>query len=131
MQGMFRTWETIDGEGDGGMIRWISRPASTGSATLVVLHGTLQPGESHPFHVHPGQEEVVHVLSGRVEKWIDREKRILGPGDSAFMPAGVVHGLYNDGDEPARVLAIFAPAVGDGFEVLDMSDKPPWNGLRV
>lgn len=131
MQGMFRTWETIDVEGDGGMIRWISHPASTGAATLVVLHATLRPGEAHPFHVHPDQEEVVHVLSGRVEKWIDREKRILGPGDSAFMPAGVVHGIYNDGGEAARLLAIFGPGVGDGFEVLDMSDKPPWSGLRA
>lgn len=130
MQGTFRTWETIDGEGDGGMIRWISHPASTGSARLVVLHATLQPGDAHPFHLHPDQDEVVHVLSGQVEKWIDRDRRLLGPGDSAFLPAGVVHGIYNTGDAPACVLAIFGPAAGDGFAVVDRSGEEPWRSLR-
>jgi quercetin dioxygenase-like cupin family protein len=109
----------------------VDNPASTGAATLVVMHATLKPGESHPFHVHPDQDEVVHVLTGRVEKWIDREMRMIGPGDSAIMPAGVVHGIYNGGGETACVLAIFGPAVGDGFTVLDRSGDEPWRSLRA
>jgi hypothetical protein len=58
-----------------------------------------------------------------------REKRILGAGDAAFIPAGVVHATFNGGGE-AHLLVIFSPCVGDGFEVVDVSGEAPWNGLR-
>jgi hypothetical protein len=47
------------------------------------------------------------------------------------MAAGVVHGICNDGDAPARVLASFGPAVGDGFETVDRSGDEPWRSLRL
>ncbi len=70
------------------------------------------------------------VVDGRIEQWIDKEKRILGPGDSAFIPPGVVHATFNAGDNKAKVLAIFGPCLGDGFEMIDMSDEAPWKTLR-
>ena len=59
---------------------------------------TLSPGKGHDFHKHPDQEEVILCVAGSVEQWVDREKRILGPGDSAFIPAGVVHASFNVGE---------------------------------
>ncbi|WP_210184087.1 cupin domain-containing protein [Bradyrhizobium centrolobii] len=69
-------------------------------------------GKGHNFHKHPNQEEVVLVVAGTVEQWIDREKRILSPGDSAFIPADVVHASFNAGDQPAKIIAILGPASG-------------------
>ena len=37
----------------------------------------------------------------------------------------------NDGDGPARILAILSPAVGeDGYKVEDVSGEEPWASLR-
>ena len=33
------------------------------------------PGKCHDFHRHPGQEEVIYVLEGTIEQWLEQEKR--------------------------------------------------------
>jgi quercetin dioxygenase-like cupin family protein len=111
---------------------WVSNPPATGAKQLTVIEGTFFPGKGHDFHYHADQEELIYVLSGTLEHWIDQEKRTLGPGDSVFMPAGVVHATFNVGDEDATVLAILGPCVGEmGTKNIDVSGEAPWNGLRA
>ncbi|MBL4646850.1 MAG: cupin [Hyphomicrobiales bacterium] len=116
---------------DWGQLRWVSSPLATNANQLTVIDVTLNPGKGHDFHKHPDQEEVIYVISGSVEQWVDQEMRILGPGDSAFLPAGMVHASFNNGDSDAKVLAILGPCVGDGgYELVDVADQAPWNTLR-
>jgi quercetin dioxygenase-like cupin family protein len=116
---------------DWGQLRWLSNPPSTGAAQLTVINVTLAPGKGHDFHRHPDQEEVIYVVSGRVEQWVDRESRILGPGDSAFLPADTVHASFNVGDDDAKIVAILGPCIGPiGYELVDVAGEAPWNGLR-
>ena len=115
---------------DWGRLGWLSSPVHTGAAQLAIIVGDLNPGDGHSFHKHSSQEELMCVVSGKIEQWIDRRKRILGPGDSAFIPPGVVHASFNAGDTDARVMAIFSPCVGEGFEMVDMAGESPWNSLR-
>jgi quercetin dioxygenase-like cupin family protein len=110
--------------------RWVSHPASTGALQLTVVDATLAPGQSHGFHKHPDQEEVIFVIAGKVEQWLDKEKRLLGFGDAAFVPAGTVHASFNAGDGDARLLAIFGPSVGEGFTTIEVGGEAPWAGLR-
>jgi len=116
---------------DWGQLRWMSHPPSTGAEKLTVIDVTLQPGKGHDFHKHPDQEEVIYIVAGRVEQWVDRDKRMLGPGDSAFIPAGMVHASFNAGDGDARIVAILGPCVGEGgYELVDMAGEAPWNTMR-
>ena len=116
---------------DWGRLRWLCNPPSTGAKDLTVIDVTLSPGKGHNFHKHPDQEEVILCVSGSVEQWVDREKRILGPGNSAFIPAGVVHASFNVGQAEAKVVAILGPCKGDiGYEVVEMGAEAPWNTLR-
>jgi quercetin dioxygenase-like cupin family protein len=109
----------------------MSNPPNTGARQLTVIDVTLAPGKGHDFHKHPDQEEVIYVVAGKVEQWIDRDKRVLGPGDSAFIPAGVVHASFNMGDGNASIVAILGPCVGEtGYEVVDVAGEAPWNTLR-
>ena len=102
-----------------------------GLAGITAIEATFNPGRAHAFHTHPGQEEVIFVLEGRIEQWIEREKRELGVGDVAVIEAGVVHATFNDGDVPARILAILSPCVGEsGYGVVDVSGDEPWASLR-
>ena len=114
-----------------GKLRWLSSPPATGARDLTVINVTLAPGKGHDFHKHPDQEEVIYVVAGQVEQWVDREKRILGPGDSCFLPAGLVHASFNVGGTDADIVAILGPCVGDtGYEVVDVSTDAEWKGLR-
>ena len=109
----------------------LSDPPTTGAKQLTVIEVNFDPGKGHNFHKHPDQEEVVLVVAGKVEQWIDREKRILGPGDSAFIPADVVHASFNADDQPAKIVAILGPCVGPvGYERVDVANDAPWNTLR-
>jgi len=117
---------------DWGQLRWLSNPPSTGAKDLTVINVTLAPGKGHDFHKHPDQEEVIYVVTGKVEQWVDREKRILAAGDSAFLPAGTVHASFNVGGTDANIVAILGPCVGaKGYEVVDVAGEEPWKNLRA
>ena len=123
--------ETPPEELDWGSLRWMSHPPSTSAEQLTVIEVTLSPGKGHDFHKHPDQEEVIYVIDGSVEQWLDREKRVLGPGDSVFIGADVVHASFNVGDSQAKLLAILGPCVGEGgYELVDVAAEAPWNSLR-
>lgn len=116
---------------DWGKIAALSSPSTTGARNLTILEGILVPGKGHNFHRHENQEEIILVISGRIEQWIETEKRILGPGDSAFIPPNTVHASFNVGDGEADIVAIFGPSVGaDGLEMIDVSGEAPWRDLR-
>lgn len=114
-----------------GSLAWFSSPALTGARDLVIVEVTFDPGLGHNFHVHPNQEEVICVLEGEIEQWVDRENRTLAAGDSAFIGPGVVHASFNTTDQRARALAILGPSIGaDGYELVDVSAEEPWASLR-
>lgn len=116
---------------DWGRLGWLSNPSNTGAKQLTVIDVNLDPGKGHDFHKHPDQEEVILIVAGKVEQWVDREKRILGPGDSAFIPGDVVHASFNVGATPAKIVAILGPCVGPiGYELVDVANDAPWKTLR-
>jgi quercetin dioxygenase-like cupin family protein len=118
-------------QNDWGRLGWLSNPPNTGAEHLTVIDVNLAPGKGHNFHKHPDQEEVILVVAGKVEQWVDREKRILGPGDSAFIPGGVVHASFNVGDSDAKIVAILGPCIGAiGYEMVDVAGEAPWSTLR-
>ena len=75
---------------DWGEAGWISRPELTGSRAICVMDVTIVPGGGHAFHKHPDQEEVIWVREGRIEQWLERDKRELSPGEAVYIPKGVV-----------------------------------------
>ncbi len=115
---------------DWGVFAQVSGPRD-GLAGIVAIEATFLPGKCHDFHRHPGQEEVIYVLEGTVEQWVERERSVLTVGDSVLIPASAVHATFNDGDVAARILAVLSPAVGDdGYGVEDVSGEQPWASLR-
>ncbi|MCP5516147.1 MAG: cupin domain-containing protein [Verrucomicrobiales bacterium] len=109
---------------------WISRVGLTAAEKLMLVRVTMPPGQAHKFHRHPALEEIIYVIEGRAEQWVDRERRLLGPGESAHIPVDVVHGTYNAGAGNLVFLAILSPAVFDGPALVDMSNAEPWAHLR-
>jgi quercetin dioxygenase-like cupin family protein len=97
---------------------------------LLFVRAHLQPRQAHKFHYHPQMEEILYMLSGTAEQWVEKEKRIMRAGDSLYVPAGVVHGTYNIGSEALDFLAILSPAKSAGPPTVEVSDREPWKLLR-
>ena len=109
---------------------WLSRPGLTEAKGLLMVRVTMPAGMAHRFHKHPEMEEMIYVLSGTAEQWVDREKRLLGPGEVAHIPADTVHGTWNAGPGPLVFLAILSPATCAGPVIVDLHQAEPWASLR-
>jgi len=109
---------------------WLSRPGLTAAEELLLVRVRMPPGRAHQFHRHPAMEEIIYVLSGSAEQWVARERRVLGPGDSAHIPRDVVHGTYNAGSDPLVFLAILSPATFAGPALVEVHTEEPWRSLK-
>lgn len=109
---------------------WMCRPEICESKDLQVCRAVLPAGEGHNFHTHPELEEVIYVLEGQVEQWVEEESRVLSPGEVAVIPAGVVHATFNPTDSDAVILAILSPGASEGPFAVDVSEEEPWCSLR-
>jgi quercetin dioxygenase-like cupin family protein len=116
---------------DWGTIGWRLTPSS-GSKQLVIMDVTLEPGEGHDFHRHPGQEEMIIVKQGQITQYIERDSQSLGQGDSVYLDEGVVHASFNEGSETAHLQVVIGPSVGGetGYGLEDVSGDEPWASLR-
>ncbi|MFW6075325.1 MAG: cupin domain-containing protein, partial [Chloroflexota bacterium] len=86
----------------------------------------IEPGNSLGMHTD-SQDEIVVLLSGKARAKVGEEIAELSAGGVAFIPAMVPHGFDSIGDEPLRVVGIFAdPNVVSTFEY----PIQPW-GVRA
>ncbi len=114
-----------------GSLAWFSSPADSEARSLVVIEVEINPGGGHSFHKHPNQEEAIYVIEGQVEQWVDRDRRTLGAGDSAFIGPDVVHASFNVSNRQAKLLAILGPSIGkEGYELVDVAGEEPWDSIR-
>jgi quercetin dioxygenase-like cupin family protein len=89
--------------------------ARESGGALCVLVDEPPAGWSLPPHRHRNEAETIHVLAGEFEIDIAGRRRRLVAGETAHVPAGVVHGGGNVGDETGRRLIVFSPAGIEGF----------------
>ena len=110
---------------------WLSEPALTGTTSLTLIRVNMPRGTGHQFHVHPELDEIIYVVDGVAEQWVDRDRRRLRKGEIAYIPKGVVHATYNSTKRPLTFLAILSPAASKGPAVIDYSNKDPWRTLKT
>ena len=81
-------------------------------ASLDMFKMTVQPNAKVPVpHYHESWDEAVYGLSGALNWQIGDEDIAVGPGQSAFIKRGVVHGFINKTQEPATCLSVLTPGV--------------------
>ena len=109
---------------------WLARPGLVEAEKLLLVRVAMPPGKAHQFHRHPEMEEIIYVLSGQAEQWVEWEQRILGPGEIAHIPVDVVHGTYNPFETVLEFLAILSPAKFEGPALIDVCEEMPWSDLK-
>ena len=91
------------------------------TADVFLWHATLPPGTFVPPHVHPAQDEFLHIVEGTLDFWLDGVATIGGPGDVVRLVRGVPHGIFNRSGATVRTLFGVAPsrALWDLFAAID------------
>jgi mannose-6-phosphate isomerase-like protein (cupin superfamily) len=76
----------------------------------LVGHLTVRPGgRVAAAHMHPTIRERFHVLEGKVGFLLHKQEQVLGPGDTAEVPAGTRHDWWQLGEEEAQVVVEVDP----------------------
>jgi mannose-6-phosphate isomerase-like protein (cupin superfamily) len=84
--------------------------AVTGTMQLCLFEQWCAPGCGAPTHLH-AVEEVLSVLEGEAEIWVENETMRLTSGQSLVVPAGRRHGFRNVGEATLHVRATLASPI--------------------
>jgi mannose-6-phosphate isomerase-like protein (cupin superfamily) len=84
--------------------------AVTGAVQLCLFEQWCALGRGAPTHLH-AVEEVLTVLEGEAEFWIEDERTALSAGQSVIVPAGRKHGFRNTGSSTLHVQATLAAPI--------------------
>jgi quercetin dioxygenase-like cupin family protein len=78
-----------------------------------------------PLHAHRDTEELVYILEGQGEAWVDGETAAFKAGDAILFPADSKHMVRNNGEAELVALAIFSPpTTADSYLLYDQ--QQPW-----
>lgn len=84
--------------------------ALTGARQICMFDQWCAPGLGAPTHLH-AVEEVLCVIEGRAEMWIEDERCVVTSGQSVLIPAGHRHGFRNIDQTTLHVLATLAAPI--------------------
>ena len=84
------------------------REVTTGDREQVVVM-TIPPGAEIGEEVHPDTDQVLLFVDGRCEARLDADAFEVGPKELVFVRAGTRHNFVNIGDEPLRLITVYAP----------------------
>jgi mannose-6-phosphate isomerase-like protein (cupin superfamily) len=81
-----------------------------GAAQLCIFEQWCEPGCGAPTHLH-AVEEVLTVMDGQAEIWVENERNAVSAGQSVIVPAGRHHGFRNTGTATLHVQSIIAAPI--------------------
>ena len=97
----------------------IKRQTVTSGKTMYQMLATLEAGSKMPAHQHP-QEQIVHILSGRMKLIVDGTPHEMTAGDSFYLAGNISHGVETL--EETRVLDKFSPP-RDEYLAIDEANR--------
>ena len=89
-------------------------------------HATFPVGTFVPPHIHPDQDEFIYMLEGELTFWLDGTETTARPGDTARLPMGQPHGIFNKADVASKCLFWVSPTrrLFELFQVLHGMPDP-------
>lgn len=80
------------------------------SDALLLGLNCLEPGQTQSPHTHDDQDKFYYVVSGTGRFWLGQEQVTAGAGEVIWAPAGLDHGVTNEGNSRLTLLVGIAPA---------------------
>jgi quercetin dioxygenase-like cupin family protein len=99
----------------------ITRRTIAHGKTMYQMIATLAAGSLMPEH-HHAQEQIVHILEGKMRLIVDGVPHELSPGDSFYLASNVPHGVETVLE--TRVLDTFSPPRDDYLAIDEKARQP-------
>jgi quercetin dioxygenase-like cupin family protein len=93
-----------------GVLTRMRTSARNGATQLCLFEQWCEPGHGAPTHLH-AVEEVLHVLAGEADVWLDDDHATLTAGQLTIVPAGRKHGFANSGTGTLHIQSTLAAPV--------------------
>lgn len=74
-----------------GRIVWTVARTLGNSATMTFGRVLIRANQANQIHRHPNCDEILHLITGRIEHSLGDELLVMNPGDTINIPAGVWH----------------------------------------
>ena len=71
----------------------------------------LEPNQTQHVHAHTGADKFYLVLAGRGTFTVGQEEQTVESGSVVIAPAGIPHGVTNNGAERLSLLVAIAPGI--------------------
>ncbi|HDH26884.1 MAG TPA: cupin domain-containing protein [Actinobacteria bacterium] len=81
---------------------------------LTVGYSVFPPNSAPEGHVHPTEEEVIYIVSGKGELVTPEGTAILEPGTCVYIPPGLHHQTVSHGPGPLEMVTSFSPPIVPG-----------------
>ena len=94
----------------GRSLKWMFTPEMDVAKGFSMNVVNIKPGSTvKPAHSHPKHEEVIYVLSGRGNAYIDGNVHEIYQGTAVLFSPGSIHMLRNTGTADMKVACFFTP----------------------
>ena len=93
-----------------GVLTRMLASAANGATQLCLFEQWCEPGHGAPTHLH-AVEEVLHVLDGEADVWVEEAHVTLAAGELILVPAGRKHGFSNSGLATLHIRSTLASPV--------------------
>ncbi|GDX62645.1 hypothetical protein LBMAG34_1790 [Candidatus Saccharibacteria bacterium] len=81
---------------------------ATSKHTQVVVMD-VKPGEDIGKEIHPNEDQVLYLISGRGTIYMDGKEMDFNKGDCVLVPAGTEHNFTTIGDESMKIITTYSP----------------------
>lgn len=107
----------------GRQLQWLVTPETVGAEMLSIAIMTC-PAFSvvRPMHAHRDTEEVILILEGEGEAWVEGDRAFFKRGDAVLFPANSRHQVRNIGSGVLMTASIFSPPTRPGDYVTYVDD---------
>ena len=99
-----------------GSLTWLASKNIGNAEGLTLGRVTIKAGHSNPRHRHPKCEEVLYLLSGRLEHTMGDKTFTLSAGDTITIAPGVFHNATCIGNADADTIVVYSEGTR-GFEL--------------
>lgn len=93
-----------------GFMQWLCSGAQFADAQQTFGYVEINPGQKNPRHLHPNSDEVLYLLEGELDHWIDDQVYHLTKGMAIHIPQGAEHDARNTGAAVARMVVAYPTA---------------------
>jgi quercetin dioxygenase-like cupin family protein len=91
-----------------GTLSWLAGKKIGNAQGVTVGRVIIKRGQSNPRHSHSNCEEVLYLLTGRLEHSMGENTMLLEAGDTLVVGAGVPHSAVSVGETDADMIVAYS-----------------------